>query len=367
MRQCLSHWQNGATISTRPKRPSRLMRGLLMLSLFLGGLWTAGSFPTSVTAAESAVIVMYHRFGEKSFPSTNITLKQLDEHIRILTSGPYTVLPIPDIIKRMKNNEPLPARTVGISIDDAYRSTFTEAWPRLKKAKLPFTVFVSTDHIDNNLRNMMTWDQIHTLVKNGVTIGHHTASHLHMADHSNDKNKRDIEKASARFKKELGFIPKLFAYPYGEASLQTMSLMRNSGFQVAFGQHSGAFDRSSNKFYLPRFAMNEAYGSPSRFKTAVNSIALPVAEVTPEDPLIKADNNPPAIGFTITQPLKRLKQLTCYASHAGRAKHIQLGDHRIEVRVEKPFPVGRTRLNCTLPASEGRWHWFGWQYYRPKK
>ena len=36
---------------------------------------------------------------------------------------------------------------------------------------------------------------------------------------------------------------------------------------------------------------------------------------------------------------------------------------RIEVRVETPFPPGRTRINCTMPGAGGRWHWFGRQFY----
>jgi hypothetical protein len=43
----------------------------------------------------------------------------------------------------------------------------------------------------------------------------------------------------------------------------------------------------------------------------------------------------------------------------------RLGDNRIEVRFMKPLPKSRTRLNCTLPAGEGRWYWFGYQFYVP--
>jgi peptidoglycan/xylan/chitin deacetylase (PgdA/CDA1 family) len=339
------------------------------MGIAVGGGSIATLMPGLALAAgsnTSAVIVMYHRFGEKKFPSTNITLQQFENHIKILTLGPYTVLPLPEIIKKIKNGEALPTRTVGIAIDDAYRSTFTEAWPRLKKAKLPFTVFVSTNHVDRKLSNMMSWGQIRTLVKNGVTIGHHTASHLHMADHAKDKNKQDIAASSERFQKEIGFVPKIFAYPYGEASRTEINIVRDAGFKAAFGQHSGVFDQYSSFFYLPRFAMNETYGSPSRFRTAINALSLPLAELTPENPLILSDN-PPAIGFTITKPIKRLKSLACYTSHAGRANVIQLGANRIEVRINKPFPTGRSRLNCTLPTDTGRWYWFGWQYYVPKK
>jgi len=341
----------------------------LLCFILSGGFVTgplAGSAAAAGAPSESAVVVMYHRFGEKKFPSTNITLEQFDEHIKILTSGAYTVLPLPEIVEKIKSGQPIPARTIGISIDDAYRSTFTEAWPRLKKAKLPFTVFVSTNHVDRKLSNMMTWDQIRTLAKNGVTIGHHTATHLHMADHDGARNKHDIITASERFQKELGFVPKIFAYPYGEASQSVFQIARDAGFTAAFGQHSGAFNQHGEFFYLPRFAMNETYGSAARFKLAVNATALPVSEITPEDPLVTA-NNPPAIGFTITKPVKGLKRLACYTSHAGRAQVLQLGAQRIEIRIEKPMPAGRTRLNCTLPATDGRWRWFGRQYYVPKK
>lgn len=369
MSQRLGHWQLWGRPKMAATKLARVMRVLLLTSIVFGGGLVTISTLSLVQAAESttsAVVVMYHRFGEKKYPSTNITLQQFENHIKMLTSGPYTVLPLLEIIEKIKKGETLPARTVGITIDDAYRSTFTEAWPRLKKAKLPFTVFVSTNHVDRKLSNMMSWDQIRTLVKNGVTIGHHTASHLHMAEQKNERNKQDIAASSERFQKEIGFVPKIFAYPYGEASQAVIKIVRKSGFKAAFGQHSGAFDKTSSLFYLPRFAMNKTYGSPSRFRTAINALALPLAELTPADPLITSDN-PPAIGFTITKAIKRLKSLACYASHAGRTNVIQLGANRIEVRINKPFPAGRTRLNCTLPAAEGRWHWFGWQYYVPKK
>ncbi|HLT76966.1 MAG TPA: chitin deacetylase, partial [Ferrovibrio sp.] len=45
-------------------------------------------------AADHAAILMYHRFGEDSVPSTNIRLEQFDAHIAELTAGRYSVLPL---------------------------------------------------------------------------------------------------------------------------------------------------------------------------------------------------------------------------------------------------------------------------------
>ena len=99
-------------------------------------------------AADSAVILQYHRFGEDSYPSTSVTIAQFEAHIDHLAGGGYAVLPVPEILAALDEGRPLPERAIGITIDDATRSTFEEAWPRLEQAGLPFTVFVSTDSVE---------------------------------------------------------------------------------------------------------------------------------------------------------------------------------------------------------------------------
>jgi peptidoglycan/xylan/chitin deacetylase (PgdA/CDA1 family) len=149
-------------------------------------------------AASSSVIIMYHRFGEPKYPSTNIQLEQLDAHIKELKSGPYTVLPVNEIIKKLRANEGLPDRTIGITIDDASRSIYTEAWPRLKAAGLPFTVFISTAHIDSGSIHHLTWDQIREMRAAGVDFGHHSVSHLHMPKASLTSIRQELKVANDR-------------------------------------------------------------------------------------------------------------------------------------------------------------------------
>ena len=163
---------HGAHIRTRHGRFAAIRRRCataVMTALTLGGLTTIGDIAPA-QAAEQAVVVMYHRFGETEYPSTNIRLEQFDAHLAELTSGKYTVLPLPEIVAALKAGKSLPDRTVGISIDDAYASVYDVAWPRLKKAGLPFTVFVSTEPVDRKLRGLMTWDQIRELKAAGIAV-----------------------------------------------------------------------------------------------------------------------------------------------------------------------------------------------------
>lgn len=321
--------------------------------------------PASAKDEDSAVVIMYHRFGEGRYPSTNVTLAQFEAHLAELKNGGYNVVPLARIAAAMAAKTPLPPRTVGISIDDGFVSVFTEAWPRLKKAGFPFTVFIATDYHERPIAGYMTWDQIRALAADPlVEIGNHSASHLSMAAADAEKSRADIARAQAAFREKLGRAPTLFAYPYGEASSAAIGAAREFGFVAGFGQHSGAFDSQSEKFYLPRFAFNENYSEIDRFRRAARARALPVRELVPADPLVAAQN-PPAFGFTVSGEIAGLAQMQCYSSHDRGVQIERLGDRRFEVRFAKPFPKGRTRVNCTLPAGDGRWYWLGRQFYVP--
>ncbi len=318
-------------------------------------------------AADSAVILMYHRFGEGATPSTNIRLDQFDAHIAEIEERGLNVLPIPEILASLRIGRALPDRTIGLSVDDAYLSVHAEAWPRLRKAGLPFTLFVATDPIDDRVRGYMSWDQIRDLVGDGVTIGSQTASHLHMPLASRGENAREIAESNRRFEEELGRTPRLFAYPFGEMSLEVRDIVVEHGFTAAFGQHSGVLHRGSRFHFLPRFAMNEAHGDIGRFRLAAGALPLRVTDVTPLDPLLNAGTNPPNFGFTVFgKALERIDALACYASGQGRTRIERLGGARIEVRLDQPLSPGRARINCTMPARDGRWRWYGMQFYLPR-
>lgn len=318
-------------------------------------------------AADSAVVLMYHRFGESKYPSTNVTVDQLEAHIEELSNGSYAVKPIPEIVAALRNGRPLPENTVGISVDDAFLSVYSVAWPRFLKAKLPFTLFVATKPVDNRLSGYMSWEQIRELAAAGVTIGSQTATHPHMPLMSPTHNAAELKNSNARFKTELGRVPTLIAYPYGEYSLDVGEVTRKAGFTAGFGQHSGVMHRDSDFFYLPRFAFNEAYGDIRRLRVAARALPMYANDITPADTLIKATGNPPLFGFTIDKiSPSRLSRLACYVSGQGKARIERLGEKRIEVRMDQAFRPGRTRINCTLPEKDGRWRWFGRQFVVPR-
>ena len=324
-------------------------------------LITSVLFVSKLFANENSVAVfVYHRFGENDYPSTNIRINQFKKHLDELTKNNYNVVSTEEIINALINNKDLPEKTVALTIDDAFFSIYKKAWPLLKEKKLPFTIFVSTGPLRSNSKNYMNWEQIKEMVNHGVTIGHHTKNHLHLVTKEKEKIISEIEEANNDFLKNLGYVPDIFAYPYGEYSSEVKQITK-SYFKAAFGQQSGGIYNGIDIFELPRYSLNEQYGDLKRFRFAANSYGLKIKNILPENKVI-TDANPPLLGFTLLDDLEG--SLKCYPSHNIKADLIKLGNKRIEVRFNKAFPKGRTRVNCTINDNT-KWRWSGFQFLNP--
>ena len=324
-------------------------------------LITSVLFVSKLFANENSVAVfVYHRFGENNYPSTNIKISQFKKHLEELTKNNYNVVSTEEIVDALINNKDLPEKTVALTIDDAFFSIYKKAWPLLKEKKLPFTIFVSTGPLRSNSKNYMNWEQIKEMVNHGVTIGHHTKNHLHLVTEEKEKIISEIEEANNDFLKNLGYVPDIFAYPYGEYSSEIKQITK-SYFKAAFGQQSGGIYNGIDIFELPRYSLNEQYGDLKRFRFAANSYGLKIKNILPENKVI-TDANPPLLGFTLLDDLKG--SLKCYPSHNIKADLIKLGNKRIEVRFNKAFPKGRTRINCTINDNT-KWRWSGFQFLNP--
>jgi peptidoglycan/xylan/chitin deacetylase (PgdA/CDA1 family) len=319
-------------------------------------------------SADWASVLMYHRFGDDRYPSTNIRLDQFKAHLEELKTGGYTVLPLGQIVDQLAAGQELPDRTVALTIDDAYLSVYKEGWKLIKEAGFPVTIFVSTKHLNSGEGDYMNWSQLKEMVAGGnVYVGHHGLTHAHLPRLSAEKLRQEILGANKDFEENLGFVPGIFAYPYGEYGTDIKRLIEQAGFKAAFGQQSGVAYKGHDKFALPRFAMNENYGSIGRLRLAANALPLRVSNITPTDNVLK--QNPPVFGFSVSEEYTNLRQLSCYSSNqpGGTVPIERVGGTRVEVRLNRAYSPGRGRINCTLPGPDGRFRWFGTLFYIPRK
>jgi len=324
--------------------------------------------PVAAAEERQAVIFMYHHFGVEKYPATNVRLKQFEAHLDYIADNGYQVWPLQKVVRYLRDNKPFPARVVAITIDDAYTSVYTEAFPRLRARGWPFTVFVATDGVDKHYTALMSWAQMREMQQHGASFANHSASHGHLIQRRSGENNKawltrlreDIQRAQRRLKEELGSAPMLLAYPYGEFNTVLAELVSGLGY-TAFGQQSGPAGLGYDFRALPRFPMSERFADMDGFRTKIASLALPVLSVEPWEPVIDAVNNPPRLRIGLGDSDARLDQLGCFISGQGRVdvQWEDRGARRFAVQAGAPLPVGRSRYNCTAPSSQkGRYYWY---------
>ena len=160
---------------------------------------------------------MYHRFEENKYPSTNIKLNDFKKHIKIIEDNKFHFVNPKNFENELFRNKT--KRKILLTIDDGFSSFYKNAWPILKKKKIPFILFISTREV--GAFNYMTWDQIREINKEDfVEIGNHSHTHEYLVDETREIILSDIKKSISIFKRELGKNSDFFSYPFGEYSLE---------------------------------------------------------------------------------------------------------------------------------------------------
>ena len=174
--------------------------------------------------------------------------------------------------------------------------------------------------------------------------------------------KEDLLNSHKSWIKNIGFIPKLFAYPYGETSEEVINILEQFDISHAFGQHSGVISSFDNRYYLPRFSLNERFGEIDRFAFAVNAYSLDIKNFLPRN-MFLTKNKRPTIEFSILNDLKG-SSIDCFSNPGGEWSKQELTNitkDRLQIKIKEEYLSGRARLNCTTNV-EGNWYWFGYQF-----
>ena len=257
--------------------------------------------------------------------------------------------------------KPKNKKKILITIDDGFKSFYDNAWPYLKKNKIPFILFVSTEAVGKY--GYMTWNEIKEIEQSKLGyIGHHSHSHEYLIDMSEEEFINDIETATKIFKEKLGYIPSIFSYPFGEYSLYMKNYILKK-FKFAFGQHSGIIDINKDKFELPRFPINEKYGELNRFKSLINYQPLEYKSLKPEEKKLLKKNNPPKLIVEFFDKQKNIENIKCYSNDGGNWKksNLEFKTNTLIIEFQEPFIPRRGRINCSL-NDNGKWRWFGTQF-----
>ena len=274
----------------------------------------------------TVTVLIYHRFGEDKYPTTNIAVERFREQLEYLKNNEYTVITLQQLLQFLQREIKLPERSVVITIDDGYRSVYENAWPVLREYGYPFTVFLYVKASENKHWNYMTWDQVMELKAAGVDFQNHGFSHEHMAFMPAGMNmneyrawiRAELEVSTRIFSEKLQEQPLFFAVPYGEYNMTLLEEIRVSGYEGILLQDPGSVSKDTDPFAIPREPiLGTDWSTMEHFQMVLERVDLPIARETP--PAGKLSNvMPERFGAQLLYPERYIPgTLGIYVSELG--------------------------------------------------
>ncbi len=320
-----------------------------------------------VTDDFGIITIMYHRFEENKYPSTNIRINDFKNHLQMIKESDIKFINAANFEDELINNKN--QRKLLLTIDDGYQSFYEKAWPILKESKIPFILFVSTREVGKN--GYMSWEKIREIEKyDFVEIGNHSHTHEYLIDFKDTDIEQDLKRSIEIFNKELGKNSIFFSYPFGEYSVALKNIVIKLGFKYAFGQHSGVVDQTKNFYEMPRFPINEKYGETERFKTILKTLPFPFKSIKPENRYISDENNPPKVNIQFYENLKNLNNINCFSNEQDKWRNSKISfinKYNLNINLDGKFITERGRINCSLREKNGFYRWLGIQFVVKEK
>lgn len=278
-------------------------------------------------------IFVYHRFGDDRHPSTNTTLQELEKEFEYFKTNNYKVVTISQIAQKLKSGEEIPDNWVAFSIDDAYKSFYTNALKIFKKYNYPFTLFVYVESTEKKYPDFMTWEQIADTSKYGE-IALHSYGHKHLTKLSDEEIYYDTKKSYDIFTEKLGFEPKGYTYPFGEYDERVKEVIKKFNFEYIANQNNGSVNSKSDIFDINRVALVGEVNLKEKLKYKTLEATWIEPKEFPKDGVLK---------HVKVQVNPSIKTAKLFVSTYGW-QDIKVKNGIIDIKLDKKLNLNRNRV-----------------------
>jgi peptidoglycan/xylan/chitin deacetylase (PgdA/CDA1 family) len=277
------------------------MRILTLLFVVFSGLALAAE-ETSAPVAASAdpaddgvrvAILGYHDFSETA-PETAMRMRtsKFRMQMEALRQLGITVISLNDFMAWRNGEREIPEKSALITLDDGWKSVYTDAFPILKEFGYPFTLYLYKNYVDGGGKALTT-GMIQEMIAAGATIGSHSVSHPYPAT-VKSYMKKGPEAYDAYLRKEMGeskrFLETRFkvkadtyAFPGGYHTEEMLALGKEFGYRQMFTVIPGKVTKSTPSDTVPRYMIlgnyDRIFEFASTFRGANQPGALPAGAI----------------------------------------------------------------------------------------
>lgn len=177
-------------------------------------------------------ILTYHSIDDSGSP-ISVSRAAFERHVAWMESDAVRVVPLSEIHRVPEGED-----TVAVTFDDGFSNFADLAWPMLRDAGIPATVFVVTEQVAKDNRwggrqepgipdlPLMDWDTIGRVGDEGAEIGAHSATHASLPTCDDVRLVSEVEGCQDALERRLGQRPTSYCYPYGDVDDRVAGAVR---------------------------------------------------------------------------------------------------------------------------------------------
>ncbi len=247
----------------------------------MAGFGQTESIASELASSDDGVrvsVLGYHDFSRSERETAmRINTEKFQKQMERLKESGIAVISMEDFIKWKDGEIDVPEKSVVITIDDGWKSVYTDAFPILKELNYPFTIYLYTNYVDGGGKALTT-PMIEEMQKHGATIGSHSTSHpypqevkkMRKAGAETYEKFLQVEMGESRkyLRGKFGGSVETFAYPGGYFTEEMIEKADSLGYSHLFTVQPGKVNRSMPNQTLPRYIILGNYDRTFEFAIA---------------------------------------------------------------------------------------------------
>ncbi|MDA1007283.1 MAG: polysaccharide deacetylase family protein [Verrucomicrobia bacterium] len=247
-------------------------------------------------------ILGYHEFSAVTDPTAmRIRTSTFETQMEALKTLNLPVISLEQFLLWKRGEANIPPRSVLITIDDGWKSVYTDAYPVLKKYGYPFTVYLYKNYVDGGGRALTT-PMIKEMQQNGCTIGSHSVSHpfpstvkSHAKKGPDDYNaflRTELGESRRFLKDKFGEEVTTYAYAGGYYTDEMFAIGNEAGYELFLTVKPGKVRRDSPRHTIPRYivrgVLDKQFESATQFQATGTAGSAIGYQTTPHPVFPKA-------------------------------------------------------------------------------
>jgi len=204
-------------------------------------------------------ILCYHRFDIRCDSPLCIPAEVFEGQVKYLKDNGYRTITPEQMLGFLEYRQPLPKKSVMITVDDGYSCFYNIALPILKKYRFTATLFVYVNFVGVSSK-ALDWSKLRELKAGGISIGSHSIMHSDLSKPGDQENEEaylkrlhhEIFQSKKMIDTKLEQDTFIFAYPFGRANDAAMLMVHQAGYKLAMTVRRGGNPFYSNPYNLQR-------------------------------------------------------------------------------------------------------------------